>query len=129
MFVIIGIVVVFGAMLAGYLMEHGNIKVLIQPAELVIIGGAAIGTVLIANPLHILKTIAGGVAGAFYHVLRVAMVSFMKGIPPTVAVEFARRVIPGHVRPSFRDLEKHIKSGGGAAAAGGAEAPAAEAAA
>jgi chemotaxis protein MotA len=65
MFAIIGIVVVFGAVVAGYLMEHGNLKVLIQPAELVIIGGAAIGTVLIANPLHILKGIAGGVAGVF----------------------------------------------------------------
>src|SRR5271169_6639075 len=65
MFVIIGIVVVFGAVLGGYLMEHGNVRVLIQPAELLIIGGAAIGTVLIANPLHILKQIAGGVAGVF----------------------------------------------------------------
>src|ERR1700757_2866118 len=63
MFTIIGIVVVFGAVLAGYLMEHGNLKVLIQPAELVIIGGAAIGTVLIANPLHILKKMVGGITG------------------------------------------------------------------
>jgi chemotaxis protein MotA len=65
MFAIIGIVVVFGSVLGGYLMEHGNIRVLIQPAELVVIGGASIGTVLIANPLHILKQIAGGVAGVF----------------------------------------------------------------
>lgn len=65
MFVIIGIVVVFGCVIGGFLMEHGNLKVLIQPAELVTIGGAAIGTVLIANPLHILKKIAGGIGGAF----------------------------------------------------------------
>jgi chemotaxis protein MotA len=65
MFAIIGIVVVFGAAVAGYLMEHGNLKVLIQPAELIIIGGAAIGTVLIANPLYILKAIGGGIGGAF----------------------------------------------------------------
>jgi chemotaxis protein MotA len=65
MFAIIGIVVVFGSVLGGYLMEHGNVRVLIQPAELVVIGGAAIGTVLIANPLHILKQIVGGVAGVF----------------------------------------------------------------
>jgi chemotaxis protein MotA len=65
MFAIIGIVVVFGAVLAGYLMEHGNIKVLLQPAELVIIAGAAIGTVLVANPLHILKQILAGVLGVF----------------------------------------------------------------
>src|SRR5438105_6008803 len=65
MFAIIGIVVVFGCVVAGYLMEHGNLRVLIQPAELIIIGGAAVGTVLIANPLHILKKIAAGVAAAF----------------------------------------------------------------
>src|SRR5437660_1163965 len=65
MFAIIGIVVVFGSIVGGYLMEHGNLMVLIQPAELLIIGGAAAGTVLIANPLHILKQIAGGVAGVF----------------------------------------------------------------
>jgi chemotaxis protein MotA len=65
MFVIIGIVVVIGAILGGYLMEHGIIRLLLQPAELIIIGGAAIGTLLIANPLHVLKAIAGGVTGAF----------------------------------------------------------------
>ena len=295
MFVIIGIVVVIGAIVGGYLMERGNLRVLLQPAELIIIGGAAVGTVLIANPLHILKAMAGGIAGAFggskfgkqkyletlkmmyelitrarkeglmaletdsdapdkspvfsqypkflkdhhalafvcdtirmtaaggvepfdvdqmmeldmdvhhhesgqpiaalstmadslpglgivaavlgvvitmgalggppeeighkvaaalvgtflgillcygfigplagsmaksseeehayYHVLRVVMASFMKGTPPTVAVEFARRAVPGHVRPSFQEVEKYIKGGGGGAEA--APAPAA----
>src|SRR6202451_196654 len=298
MFAIIGIVIVFGSVIGGYLMEHGNLKVLVQPAELVVIGGAAIGTVLIANPLHILKQIVGGVAGvfggskvpklrsleslkmiyellnkarreglmaleadvedpakspilakypaflkdhhvrdyfcdtmrmaitgveafdldqlldldmevhhhgaslpvaslssmadalpglgivaavlgvvitmgalggppeeighkvaaalvgtflgillcyglvgplaasmqknteeegAFLHVLRVPMISFLKGTAPIMAVEFARRAIPGHVRPSFLEVEKHCK-GGGAAAAGDAP-PAADAAA
>jgi chemotaxis protein MotA len=65
MFAIIGIVVVFGCIVAGYLMEHGNLRVLLQPAELLIIAGAAAGTVLVANPLHILKQIATGIAGVF----------------------------------------------------------------
>lgn len=65
MFVIIGIVVVIGAIAGGYLMEHGNLRVLLQPAELLIIAGAATGTVLIANPLYILKQIVGGLAGVF----------------------------------------------------------------
>ena len=65
MFTIIGIVIVFGAVIAGYLMEKGPLAVLIQPAELIIILGAAIGTVLIANPLHILTKIGGGIAGVF----------------------------------------------------------------
>jgi chemotaxis protein MotA len=63
MFVLIGIVVVFGAVVGGYLMEHGNIRMLLQPAELLIIGGAASGTVLIANPPFILKKIVGGLMG------------------------------------------------------------------
>jgi len=49
-FALIGIVVVFGAIVAGYLLERGNLLVLLQPAELVIIAGAALGTLLIANP-------------------------------------------------------------------------------
>jgi len=44
MFAIIGIVIVFWRrLLGGYLMEHGNLRVLIQPAELLIIAGAAGG--------------------------------------------------------------------------------------
>jgi len=65
MFAIIGIVVVFGSIVAGYLMEHGNLMVLMQPAELIIIGGSAIGTALVANPLHILKQIFAGLIGVF----------------------------------------------------------------
>ena len=65
MFAIIGIVVVFGAIVGGYLMEHGNLKVLLQPAELLIIGGAALGTILIANPLPIIIRIAKGAIGVF----------------------------------------------------------------
>jgi chemotaxis protein MotA len=65
MFAIIGILVVFGAVLSGYLMEHGQIAVLVQPAELLIIGGAGAGTLLIANPLRILKKIGAGAAGIF----------------------------------------------------------------
>ena len=65
MFAIIGILVVFGCIVAGYLIEHGNLRVLLQPAELVIIGGAAVGTLLISNPLHIIREIAGGIGGVF----------------------------------------------------------------
>jgi chemotaxis protein MotA len=65
MFGIAGIIVVFGAVIGGYLVEHGNLKVLIQPAELLIIGGAATGTVLIANPVTVLKGIADGMGAVF----------------------------------------------------------------
>src|SRR3984885_1304920 len=63
MFSIIGIVVVFACVIGGYLMEKGKLAVLVQPAELVTIGGAAIGTVLAANPMYILKQMVAGLTG------------------------------------------------------------------
>ena len=63
MFAIIGILVVLGAVVGGYLMEHGKLLVLMQPAELVIIGGAAAGTLLIANPMSTVIAIIKGMLG------------------------------------------------------------------
>ena len=42
-FIIVGIFFVIGAIAGGFLMEHGKLMVLVQPSELVIIFGAAIG--------------------------------------------------------------------------------------
>ncbi len=63
MFSIIGILLVFAAVLGGFLMEKGPLLVLMQPSELVIIGGAAIGTMLAANPMHVIKKIIAGLTG------------------------------------------------------------------
>ena len=63
MFAIVGILLVFVAVIGGFLMEKGHILVLVQPAELLIIAGAATGTLLVANPAHILKGILGGLKG------------------------------------------------------------------
>jgi len=63
MFAIIGILVVFGAVIGGFLMEKGNMSVLLQPAELLIIAGAAAGTLLVANPLRVLQAIVKGLMG------------------------------------------------------------------
>jgi chemotaxis protein MotA len=60
MFSIIGILIVFGAVLGGFLMEKGPLLVLLQPSEFLIIAGAGIGTMLAANPLHVLKKIVSG---------------------------------------------------------------------
>lgn len=60
MFSIIGILLVFGAVLGGFMMEKGPLVVLIQPSEFIILGGAAIGTLLAANPMHVIKKIVAG---------------------------------------------------------------------
>ncbi len=63
MFAIIGIVVVFASIISGFLIEKGHIHVLLQPAELLIIAGSATGTLLVANPTHVIKAIAAGLMG------------------------------------------------------------------
>jgi chemotaxis protein MotA len=64
MFAIIGILLVFGAVIGGFfLMEKGHIAVLMQPAEFLIIVGAGLGTLLIANPVHTLKSIFSSALG------------------------------------------------------------------
>jgi chemotaxis protein MotA len=65
---------------------------------------------------------------AYLNVLRVVIISFLKGTAPILAVEAARRAVPGHVRPSFQELEQACR-GGGAAASGDAAPPAGDAAA
>ncbi len=63
MFVIIGLVVVFGAVIGGYVMHHGQLAVLIQPNEFIILGGAAVGTLIIANPPAVLKGVLAQTLG------------------------------------------------------------------
>jgi chemotaxis protein MotA len=52
-FVIVGLVVVFGSILFGYTMHHGHIAVLLQWSEFIIIGGSAIGAFLVSNPMSV----------------------------------------------------------------------------
>lgn len=64
MFFIIGLVVVFVAVLGGYLMEGGKIPTLLHPlpAEGLIIFGAAVGSFLAANPMSLIKRVAADIA-------------------------------------------------------------------
>ena len=66
---------------------------------------------------------------AYLNVLKVLIISFLKGTAPTLAVEAARRAIPGHVRPTFTELEQACRGGDNAAAATPEEPPATDAAA
>lgn len=63
MFVIIGLVVVLGSVIAGYVMHHGQIAVLIQVNEFLIIGGAGLGALLIANPISLVKRLFADTLG------------------------------------------------------------------
>jgi chemotaxis protein MotA len=59
MTIIIGMVVVLFCVFAGYSAHGGNLGVLVQPSEFLIIGGAAIGSMIIATPSTVLKQLVG----------------------------------------------------------------------
>src|SRR5437762_29038 len=54
---------------------------------------------------------------AYLNVLRVVIISFLKGTAPILAVEAARRATPGHMRPSFQELEEACRGHGSTPAA------------
>jgi chemotaxis protein MotA len=56
-FLIIGLVIVFGSIVGGYMMHHGEIAVLLQVNEFLIIGGAGIGSLIVGNPPGTIKKI------------------------------------------------------------------------
>ncbi len=45
----------------------------------------------------------------YLNVIKTAIVYFIGGGAPQIAVEFARRIIPPHIRPSFEELEELMK--------------------
>jgi chemotaxis protein MotA len=56
MTVIVGAVIVIGCVLGGYVMHHGDIKVLIQVHEFIIIFGAALGSMVVGTPIPVIKS-------------------------------------------------------------------------
>ena len=65
MFVIIGYVVALGSIFGGYAAAGGHLAALLQPVELVMIAGGAIGAFVAANSLHGIKHTLGALAGCF----------------------------------------------------------------
>lgn len=63
MLTIIGIVIVFASLIIGFTMHGGNLALLIQVNEFIIILGAAVGSVIVANPPVIIKKVIAGMMG------------------------------------------------------------------
>jgi chemotaxis protein MotA len=65
----VGIIVVFGCVIGGYLMAGGTLAILIQPPELIVIVGAAIGTLVISSPGLMRKRVKHIFVNAFRDVI------------------------------------------------------------
>ncbi len=61
MVVIVGGIIVIGAVLIGFSMAGGHIEALIHLSELVTIGGATLGALVIMSPINVLKDLIRGV--------------------------------------------------------------------
>src|SRR6476620_7360859 len=57
MLVIVGFIVVLGAVLGGFVMAGGALGVMVQPSEFVVIFGAALGSLLVSTPARVITAI------------------------------------------------------------------------
>jgi len=60
MIVIIGSIIVLGSVLGGFMMAGGNVGALLHLSEWVIIGGAALGALIIMSPAKVIKGLVSG---------------------------------------------------------------------
>ncbi|GIL00259.1 MAG: flagellar motor protein MotA [Alphaproteobacteria bacterium] len=65
MTVIVGLIVTVVCLLGGYMAMGGHLYVLAQPWEFVIIGGSALGTFIVANPMPTIKDSGKAIIEAF----------------------------------------------------------------
>ncbi len=89
MIIIIGAIVVCLCVFGGFVIGGGHLMVLIHPNELLIIGGGALGALLIMSPIKVLKEIVSGMKlclkgaphgrGAYEELLKVLYELFMLG--------------------------------------------------
>ena len=63
---LIGYVIVFGAVIGGFIIEGGAVGILHQPVEFLIIGGAGIGALVVGTPLKVLKAMGAKVKSALF---------------------------------------------------------------
>jgi chemotaxis protein MotA len=65
MLALLGIVLVFASVFGGFMLEHGKLWLLMQPAELLIILGAAAGIVLVSNRWVVIRKMLQGSIATF----------------------------------------------------------------
>jgi len=61
MIVIIGCIVVLGAVIGGFTLSGGHVGALVHPAEILTIGGAALGGLIVSAPKKVLVDLSKGV--------------------------------------------------------------------
>jgi len=107
----------FGIVAAVMGVVHTMESVGIPPAELgILIAHALVGTFLgillaygFVGPLSSLLEQKHDEGTKLYNVIKVTLLASLNGYAPQVAVEFGRKVLYSTERPTFGELEEHIK--------------------
>jgi len=107
----------FGIVAAVMGVVHTMESVGLPPSELgMLIAHALVGTFLgillaygFVGPLASLLEQKLEESTKFYQTIKVTILSSLNGYPPAIAVEFGRKVLNSTERPSFTELEEHVK--------------------
>lgn len=62
---LLGALIIVGCVLGGYALAHGEMRVLWQPAEMLIILGAGLGSLVVGNPKEVLVEMLSQIRGVF----------------------------------------------------------------
>lgn len=111
----------FGIVAAVMGVVHTMGSLHLPPAELgKLIGAALVGTfmgILLAygfvGPLATILEKRVADSGRVFQTIKVTLLASLNGYAPQVAVEFGRKVLESHDRPSFTELEEFVKSAKG----------------
>ncbi|GGY13084.1 flagellar motor stator protein MotA [Paludibacterium paludis] len=107
----------FGIVAAVMGVVHTMESVGLPPAELgILIAHALVGTFLgillaygFVGPLGTILEQRLGDSTRVYQTIKVTILASLNGYAPQVAVEFGRKVLTSYDRPSFKELEEHVK--------------------
>lgn len=64
---LLGAIIIIGCVLGGYSMAHGELAMLWQPAEIIIILGAGLGSLVVGNPKEVLVEMCHQIKGVFVY--------------------------------------------------------------
>ena len=102
------------AAVLGIVKTMGSID---QPVEILgaMIGGALVGTFL---GILISYTVASPIAGRlqqivdeeshFFNVIKDVIIAHLHGNAPQISIEIGRKSVPGHMQPSFYELDEVV---------------------
>lgn len=102
------------AAVLGVIQTMGSIA---EPPEILggLIGAALVGTFLgilmgygMVGPLAAIMSKNAHMEAEYFQVLKAAIISHIQGNAPVITVEFARKVVPGHDRPTFAEMDAII---------------------